>query len=102
MLTPLFPHLFLPLASISNIGKNVAMMASGATRAQMHNSLSRSGGDNLGDITAKMTAQSIAASLTGTALGIAVSHLTGTDTVNIIVAFVPMTALWSEIGTIVR
>ena len=37
IVTPLVPHLFLPLASLSNVGKNIAMMASSATRAQMHN-----------------------------------------------------------------
>ena len=45
----------------------------------MHNSMALR--DNLGDITAKVTAQSIAASLVGTAIGIGLSQLTGFETV---------------------
>lgn len=73
VLTPAVPHLFLLLASVSNIGKNISWLASSATRAQMHNSFALRG--NLGDITAKITSQSIAASLVGTALGILVSKV---------------------------
>lgn len=36
VLTPLVPALFLPLASLSNVGKNVSILANSATRAQMH------------------------------------------------------------------
>ena len=34
VITPLVPALFLPLASISNVGKNVAWLAGSATRVQ--------------------------------------------------------------------
>lgn len=36
VVTPLVPALFLPLASLANIGKNVAILTISATRAQMH------------------------------------------------------------------
>jgi hypothetical protein len=66
VLTPLFPHLFLPLASISNVGKNISWLAGSATKAQMHASLALK--DNLGDVTAKVTAQSIAVCATAYAI----------------------------------
>jgi hypothetical protein len=66
VLTPLFPHLFLPLASISNVGKNISWLAGSATKAQMHASLALK--DNLGDVTAKVTAQSIAVCATSYAI----------------------------------
>ncbi|EDQ93134.1 uncharacterized protein MONBRDRAFT_5446 [Monosiga brevicollis MX1] len=88
LLIPLVPHLFLPLASAANIAKNISFLASSATRAQMHASFVRRA--NLGDITAKIGAQSIGASVVGTALGIFVSTHTGSDVTNIIPAFVPL------------
>ncbi|KAL1920349.1 uncharacterized protein VTP21DRAFT_1495 [Calcarisporiella thermophila] len=71
MLTPLWPGAFLPLASISNIAKNMAWIASSATRAQMHKSFMLR--DNLGDITGKAGSQSTAAGLIGTGFGILIS-----------------------------
>lgn len=61
--TPLFPTHFLLLASIANIGKNVAWLSASATRANMHQSFSKVG--NLADVTAKAGSQSIAASILG-------------------------------------
>eukprot|EP00051_Salpingoeca_urceolata_P013039 m.163046 g.163046 ORF g.163046 m.163046 type:complete len:646 (+) comp17679_c2_seq5:190-2127(+) len=91
VLTPLVPHLFLPLASISNFGKNVSFLAAGATRAQFRLSFLRNA--NLGDATAKITSQSILASLIGTAAGIAVSSQTGADPMTVLVAFAPLAAV---------
>ncbi|KAI9139950.1 vitamin B6 photo-protection and homoeostasis-domain-containing protein [Paraphysoderma sedebokerense] len=68
LLTPLYPAGFLAMASISNIGKNIAWLASSATRAQMHQTFALK--DNLGDITAKSGSQATAASLFGTGIGI--------------------------------
>jgi hypothetical protein len=56
-------------------------------------SLSTFSGRNLGDITAKMTTQSIAASLAGTALGIVASHYIGASFFNVVAAFIPLSAL---------
>ncbi|CAG8590980.1 5424_t:CDS:2 [Funneliformis caledonium] len=68
LLAPLWPGMFLLIASISNIGKNIAWLAGSATRAQMHKTFALR--DNLGDITGKTGSQSTAA---GTALGVAIS-----------------------------
>eukprot|EP00041_Stephanoeca_diplocostata_P035167 m.1229406 g.1229406 ORF g.1229406 m.1229406 type:complete len:177 (-) comp24652_c1_seq1:3736-4266(-) len=57
----------------------------------MHLSLSKHR-DNLGDITAKVTSQTITASLVGTALGIAVSHWTGGSSSDVLAVFVPLSA----------
>ncbi|KAJ3080999.1 hypothetical protein HDU99_006842, partial [Rhizoclosmatium hyalinum] len=58
------PHLFVPIASISNIGKNIGWLASSASRAAIHKGFTLQ--DNLGDVTAKSGAQSTMAGLLGT------------------------------------
>lgn len=63
LLTVLAPGAFLLLASVSNIGKNIAWLALSGTRAQMNQSLCLR--DNLGDVTAKAGSQSTAAGLLG-------------------------------------
>ncbi|CAI2168301.1 16968_t:CDS:2 [Funneliformis geosporum] len=68
LLAPLWPGMFLLIASASNIGKNIAWLAGSATRATMHKSFALR--DNLGDITGKSGSQSTAA---GTALGVVIS-----------------------------
>mmetsp|Transcript_10630 Transcript_10630/g.16120 ORF Transcript_10630/g.16120 Transcript_10630/m.16120 type:complete len:520 (-) Transcript_10630:296-1855(-) len=72
---------FLILASVANIGKNIAFLTASASRAKLHQSLSNT--DNLGDITGKATSQSILASLAGTALGIGMSPLVFGDGANL-------------------
>ncbi|EXX78690.1 hypothetical protein GLOIN_2v1773156 [Rhizophagus irregularis DAOM 181602=DAOM 197198] len=68
LLAPLWPGSFLLIASISNIGKNIAWLAGSATRAQMHKTFALR--DNLGDITGKSGSQTTAAR---TALGVVIS-----------------------------
>ncbi|CAH1759390.1 5128_t:CDS:2 [Entrophospora sp. SA101] len=71
LLAPLWPGMFLIIASISNIGKNISWLASSATRAQMHKTFALR--ENLGDITGKSGSQTTAAGLLGTALGVVIS-----------------------------
>jgi hypothetical protein len=85
ILTPLVPTLFLPLASLANIGKNISWLGASASRAAIHRSFLRR--ENLADVTAKSGSQTILASLGGTALGIGLSVLTGTNTLEILVCF---------------
>lgn len=94
LMTPLVPHLFLPMASLSNVGKNVGWLASSATRASMHRGFAR--GDNLGDITGKSGAQGTLAGLVGTVAGIGVSWVMGTDPVMLLKVFIPLSVfnLW--------
>jgi hypothetical protein len=91
ILTPLVPFLFLPLASVANIGlffpcvvcfrfnssllmslscfftaKNIAWLSASSTRAAIHRSLIRQ--ENMADVTAKAGSQTIAASLVGSLL----------------------------------
>ncbi|KAI1297035.1 hypothetical protein EDD11_007245 [Mortierella claussenii] len=73
LLTPLWPGYFLIIASISNIGKNMAWLASSATRAQMNKTFALR--DNLGDITGKSGSQTTAAGLVGTGLGVVIAAL---------------------------
>ncbi|KJE95000.1 hypothetical protein CAOG_005530 [Capsaspora owczarzaki ATCC 30864] len=88
ILTPLAPGMFLFLASVSNIGKNISWLAASSTRAQMHNSLTLR--DNLGDVTGKAGSQAIATSLIGTGLGIAIAPFVGTDPIAVLLAFLPL------------
>lgn len=71
--TALFPALFLPIASVANVSKNVAWISASATRASIHQSfcLDR----NLADVTAKAGSQSTCASVLGTLLGLSSSYL---------------------------
>lgn len=92
LLTPLFPHLFVYSASLSNIGKNVSWLATGATRAAINKTFLL--GDNLGDLTAKSGAQSTAAGLIGTGLGVLLSYfMPSSHPFALVAAFTPIAAL---------
>ncbi|KAI9209249.1 vitamin B6 photo-protection and homoeostasis-domain-containing protein [Polychytrium aggregatum] len=97
LLTPLFPQFFLPMASFSNVGKNIGWLAASATKASMHKGFGKE--DNLGDITAKCGVQSTAAGLIGTGVGVGLSWTLGTEPMTLMLAFVPLSALniWSTI-----
>ncbi|KAI8361034.1 vitamin B6 photo-protection and homoeostasis-domain-containing protein [Mortierella sp. GBAus27b] len=73
LLAPLWPGSFLLIASISNIGKNMAWLASSATRAQMNKTFTLR--DNLGDVTGKSGSQTTAAGLVGTGLGVIIAAM---------------------------
>ena len=88
--TPLLPGAFLPLAAAANVGKNVAWLSASATRASLHSALALRG--NLADVTAKAGSQSIAASVVGTALGIALSGAVGSAPQDILAAFAALSA----------
>ncbi|KAF9921833.1 hypothetical protein FBU30_008113 [Linnemannia zychae] len=86
LLTPLWPGYFLAIASISNIGKNMAWLASSATRAQMNKTFALRDklsfdfawilrGHSLGDITGKSGSQTTAAGLVGTGLGVVIAAM---------------------------
>lgn len=73
ILVPIIPALFLPIASLANVCKNIAWMALSATRAQIHRNFTRL--DNMGDLTAKAASLNTAASLTGTGIGVLLSSV---------------------------
>ena len=85
LLTPLVPSLFLPLASIANIGKNISYLAASASRAAIHKSFAIH--ENLADVTAKSGSQSILASMTGTTIGIMLASMIGNDYSALITVF---------------
>lgn len=66
---------FLPLAAVSNVGRNVSWLSASATRASLHQALAVRG--NLADVTAKAGSQITAAATAGTALGVALSPFLG-------------------------
>ena len=65
----------LPVACLANVLKNVGFLSVGASRAVLHQALSRD--ENLGDVTAKAGSQSTASSLVGTGIGIGISMMLG-------------------------
>jgi hypothetical protein len=91
LMSPLAPAYFLPIASVANIGKNIGFLTASASRAALHQSLCRQ--NNLGDVTAKAGSQSIAASLIGTTLGIAITPLLGGDFLHMTGGFLLLSAL---------
>ncbi len=90
-LTPFVPFLFLPIASVANAGKNISWLAASATRANIHQSFARKA--NLADVTAKAGSQTVVASTVGTALGVAISPILGSDPTNLLPALVFMSGL---------
>lgn len=64
----------------------------------MHSSFVRRA--NLGDITAKVGSQAVSASLLGTAVGITLSTITGSDPLHVMVAFVPVATVSVALNSI--
>ncbi|CAG9315107.1 unnamed protein product [Blepharisma stoltei] len=67
MISPCFPSLFLPIATIGTLGKNVSALAGSASKAAIHLNLCLR--NNLADVTAKSGTQATAAGLVGTLIG---------------------------------
>ncbi|KAJ1791117.1 hypothetical protein LPJ59_005045 [Coemansia sp. RSA 2399] len=96
MLTPLFPHLFLVIGSVANIGKNISWLAMSATKASINKTFCLK--ENLGDLTAKHGSQATAAGLIGTAIGILIGAATDISIYTLILGFVPISfaSLWGN------
>ncbi|XP_030553715.1 protein root UVB sensitive 6 [Rhodamnia argentea] len=69
--TAAVPHLFLPLACVANVAKNVAAVTSTSTRTPIYKAFAR--GENIGDVTAKGECVGNLADLLGTGLSIMIS-----------------------------
>lgn len=85
VLSPFFPGYFLLVASLANVGKNVAWLLGGGSRAGIHKSLCKK--ENLGDITAKCGSQVTFCTLFGTAAGIAVSPFIGGSSLGLFISY---------------
>jgi glutamate N-acetyltransferase/amino-acid N-acetyltransferase len=72
-LTPLFPHYFLPMASLANVGKSVGLTTYISTQPAFHRSFAIS--ENLADISAKSQAQQMAVDTLGLAVAVTLSAL---------------------------
>jgi hypothetical protein len=72
MLTPVFPHHFLFLATLANVGKSISLAAYLATSSAIHRSFAL--GDNLADISAKGQAQTVVADNLGLAVAVCINH----------------------------
>eukprot|EP00761_Pharyngomonas_kirbyi_P008244 gb/GECH01008255.1/.p1 GENE.gb/GECH01008255.1/~~gb/GECH01008255.1/.p1 ORF type:complete len:539 (+),score=86.91 gb/GECH01008255.1/:1-1617(+) len=91
VMSPLFPSYFLPVASIANIGKNVAVLAGSATRATIHRSMCQR--NNLGDVTGKAGSQAIATSLIGTGFGVLASLAIGSSFAAVFPSFLALSGM---------
>jgi hypothetical protein len=89
--TPIFPGYFLAIASIANVGKNIAFLAASASRAAIHRSFAIR--ENLADLTAKAGSQAILCSSIGTAIGVALAAAIGGDYTSTVSAFVGCAAI---------
>lgn len=69
--TSAVPHLFLPLACVANVAKNVGAVTSTSTRTPIYKAYAK--GENIGDVTAKGECVGNIADLLGTGLSILVS-----------------------------
>ncbi|PWZ17789.1 Protein root UVB sensitive 6 [Zea mays] len=69
--TAAFPQLFLPMACIANVVKNVAAVTSTSTRTPIYKAYAK--GENIGDVTAKGESVGNIADLLGTGMSILIS-----------------------------
>lgn len=73
ILTLKFPHLFLLLASIANVGKNICYLLASASRSQINMRFALK--NNMGDISGKSVSQWTTSSLIGMGIGMGLSNL---------------------------
>lgn len=77
LVAPILPGLFVPLAGLANVGKNISCLSASASRAAIHTAFARS--NNIADITAKSGSQTMVASTGGMGAGILLSASVGSD-----------------------
>ena len=85
------PGLFLPLASGANMVKGLAWMCGGSTRSAFNVSFARA--NNIADVTAKATSQTISSFVVGNSLGMGLASAVGQDVALAYAAFGLCTAL---------
>ena len=84
------PHLFLPLGSAANAIKGLAWMCGGSTRSAFNVAFARA--NNVADITAKATSQTISSFLAGNSVGMAAAAAAGQDLMTAYAAFAAFAA----------
>ncbi|KAL6770796.1 hypothetical protein ACKKBF_B32710 [Auxenochlorella protothecoides x Auxenochlorella symbiontica] len=89
--TALAPAAFLPAAALANALKGLAWMAGGSARAVFNGAFAAN--VNIADLTAKATSQTIAASLAGTAAGVALAAGVGQSLAPAAAAYAALAAL---------
>ncbi|KAJ7523319.1 hypothetical protein O6H91_18G046500 [Diphasiastrum complanatum] len=73
MLTPFFPHHFLLIATLANVGKSISFAAYVSTSSAILKSFAL--GDNLADIAAKGQVQAVVSDNLGLAIAVAISRI---------------------------
>ena len=73
IMTLKFPHMFLALASIANVGKNVCFLLASASRASINVRFAKR--NNIGDISGKSVSQFTASTLFGVGIGLILSKI---------------------------
>ena len=73
IMTLKFPHMFLALASIANVGKNVCFLLASASRASINVRFAKR--NNIGDISGKSVSQFTASTLFGVGIGLVLSKI---------------------------
>ena len=85
------PSLFLPLGSAANAVKGLAWMCGGSTRSAFNVGFARA--NNVADITAKATSQTISSFLAGNSVGMATAAAVGQDLTSAYAAFAAFAAV---------
>lgn len=91
MLTPLVPHLFLPVTSAANLIKSVGEMGSYASSTSVNKHLVKN--QNMGEITGKAVSQSLIGAFLGSAVSIGVITLIGKSVPTLITAYIVSTLI---------
>lgn len=73
IMTLKFPYMFLALASIANVGKNICFLLSAASRASINVRFAKR--NNIGDISGKSVSQFTASTLVGVGFGLVLSKV---------------------------
>jgi len=88
VMTYVFPHFFLILATFANAAKQISMLTSSSTRNAIYNCFREGKRENIGDITAKGEAQIAVCDLLGIASGLCLSRFIGVTVKSVVMMWV--------------
>ncbi|GBG86874.1 hypothetical protein CBR_g42158 [Chara braunii] len=106
MTTPFFPQLFLPIATLANVGKSIGLAAYVATTPSMNKSFALM--ENMADVAAKGQAQTVVADNVGLALAVGLNAAIKDDnlrrimplTLYPVLASLDLYAIWKELKSV--
>lgn len=91
ILTPAFPHLFVPIGAVAGAGRSAATLIQAATRSCFYAGFAAQ--RNFAEVIAKGEAQGMVSKFIGIAIGIALGNCIGTSTPFALASFTAVTAI---------